>query len=64
VARPDRTAGQQTSLHKLTEDVTLSIRLRYYATGSRRQCCSMRLEGPAWKTRLINENLTIQDALR
>jgi len=52
-----------TGLHKLTEDVTLSIRLRYYATGPAIGQLLDQLEGPAWKTRLMNQNLTVQDAL-
>ena len=52
-----------TGLHKLTEDVTLSIRLRYYATGPALGLLLDALEGPAWKTRLLNQNLTVQDAL-
>jgi len=66
---PDRAgAGRlQTSkligLHKLTEDVTLSIRLRYYATGPALGLLLDALEGPSWKTRLMNQNLTVQDAL-
>jgi hypothetical protein len=66
---PDRAgaARLQTSkligLHKLTEDVTLSVRLRYYATGPALGLLLDALEGPSWKTRLINQNLTVQDAL-
>ncbi len=56
-------AAKQTGLHKLTEDVTLSIRLRYYATGPALGMLLDGLEGPAWKTRLLNDNLTVQDAL-
>ena len=56
-------AGKRTGLHKLTEDVTLSIRLRYYATGPALGLLLDALEGPAWKTRLINEDITVQDAL-
>ena len=52
-----------TGLHKLTEDVTLSIRLRYYATGPALGLLLDALEGPSWKTRLMNQNLTVQDAL-
>ena len=52
-----------TGLHKLTEDVTLSIRLRYYATGPAIGQLLDQLEGPAWKARLVNQNLTVQDAL-
>jgi hypothetical protein len=56
-------AGKSTGLHKLTEDVTLSIRLRYYATGPALGQLLDALEGPGWKTRLVNQNLTVQDAL-
>ena len=52
-----------TGLHKLTEDVSLSIRLRYYATGPAIGQLLDQLEGAAWKTRLINQDLTVQDAL-
>jgi hypothetical protein len=56
-------AGKLVGLHKLTEDVTLSFRLRYYATGPALGALLDALEGPAWKTQLINQNLTLQDAL-
>lgn len=56
-------AGKSTGLHKLTEDVSLSIRLRYYATGPALGQLLDALEGPGWKTRLMNQNLTVQDAL-
>jgi len=56
-------AGKSTGLHKLTEDVTLSIRLRYYATGPALGELLDALEGPGWKTRLVKQNLTVQDAL-
>ena len=68
-AFPDRAgaeqlrAGKSTGLHKLTEDVTLSIRLRYYATGPALGALLDGLEGPGWKLRLMNQNLTVQDAL-
>jgi len=55
--------GKVLGLHKLTEHVTLSIRLRYYATGPALGLLLDALEGPAWKTRLIDQNLTVQDAL-
>src|SRR3989442_4735660 len=55
--------GKLLGLRKLTEDATRSIRLRYYATGPALGMLLDALEGPAWKTRLINENLTVQDAL-
>ncbi|MGH7519645.1 MAG: hypothetical protein ACREMI_00045 [Gemmatimonadales bacterium] len=66
---PDRAAAANlyrnklVGLHKLTEDVTLSIRLRYYATGPALGMLLDALEGPAWKTRLVSQNLTVQDAL-
>src|SRR2546427_643557 len=43
--------------------VALSIRLRYYATGPALGLLLDALEGPSWKTRLMNQNLTMQDAL-
>src|SRR5437867_10464737 len=52
-----------TGLHTLTEDVTLSIRLRYYATGPALGALLDALEGPAWKRRLVSQNLTVQDVL-
>lgn len=66
---PDRAGAEQlradkrAGLHKLTEDVSLSIRLRYYATGPALGLLLDALEGPGWKTRLVNQNLTVQDAL-
>ncbi|MFN2572582.1 MAG: hypothetical protein ABR537_13385 [Gemmatimonadales bacterium] len=66
---PDRAGAERlrtnkrTGLHKLTEDVALSIRLRYYATGPALGWLLDVLEGPSWKTRLMNQNLTVQDAL-
>ena len=56
-------AGKRVGLHKLTEEVTLSIRLRYYATGPALGLLLDALEGPGWKTRLVNQNITVQDAL-
>ncbi|HXO85776.1 MAG TPA: hypothetical protein VN803_09665 [Gemmatimonadales bacterium] len=58
-------AGKRVGLHKLTEEVTLSIRLRYYATGPALGLLLDALEGggPGWKARLVNQNLTVQDAL-
>src|SRR5260221_3999846 len=50
-------------LHTLTGNPTLSIRLRYYYTGPALGLLLDVLEGPAWKTRLIGENLTLQDVL-
>jgi hypothetical protein len=50
-------------LHTLTGNATLSIRLRYYYTGPALGLLLDAIEGPAWKTQLINENLTLQDVL-
>lgn len=52
-----------TALHRLTENVTLSLRLRFYNTGPALGRLLDALEGPAWKTRLVSQNLTVQDAL-
>lgn len=66
---PDRPGAEQmraaklTGLRKLTEAVTLSIRLRFYATGPALGLLLDALEGPTWKTRLVEQNLTVQDAL-
>src|SRR5437899_3285804 len=56
-------SGKLVGLHQLTADVTLSIRLRYYATGPALGALLDALEGPAWKSRLVHQNLTVQDAL-
>jgi hypothetical protein len=56
-------AAKIVGLNKLTESVTLSIRLRYYATGPALGNLLDVLEGPAWKSRLVSQNLTVQDAL-
>ena len=56
-------ANKSVGLHRLTEDITRSIRLRYYATGPALGRLLDALEGPVWKTRLLDQNLTVQDAL-
>jgi hypothetical protein len=56
-------SGKRTGLHQLTDDVTRSVRLRYYATGPALGQLLDALEGPTWKTRLVEQNLTVQDAL-
>ncbi len=66
---PDRAGAEhlqsrkRVGLRQLTADVTLSIRLRYYATGPALGALLDALEGPAWKSRLVDQNLTVQDAL-
>jgi len=64
--RPGAVRLQQnkvTGLRQLTEDVTRSFRLRYYATGPALGLLLDALEGPVWKARLMEQNLTVQDAL-
>jgi hypothetical protein len=56
-------ASKRTGLHQLTDDVTRSVRLRYYATGPALGQLLDALEGPAWKTRLVERNLTVQELL-
>ncbi len=56
-------SGKLVGLHRLIADVTLSIRLRYYLTGPALGALLDALEGSAWKSRLVNQNLTVQDAL-
>ena len=55
--------GKRSTLHKLTEDTTLSIRLRFYVTGPALGMLLDALAGPVWKTRLIEQDQTVQDAL-
>ncbi len=56
-------ADQTARLERLTNDVAQSIRLRYYATGPAQAHLLDALAGPAWKARLLAENLTLQEAL-
>src|SRR5258708_17032783 len=56
-------ASKRTGLHQLTDDVTRSVRLRYYATGPALGQLLDALEGPAWKTRLVERHLTMQGLL-
>jgi hypothetical protein len=56
-------SNKLTSLHTLTDNVALSIRLRFYATGSALGMLLDALAGPAWKAELRDENLTLQDVL-
>jgi hypothetical protein len=55
--------GWLSRLEHLTATPTLSIRLRYYATGPAQARLLDALVGPKWKERLVAENLTLQDAL-
>ena len=66
---PDRVGAQRLqgrkleALQNLTGNANLSIRLRFYATGPALGALLDALEGPAWKTRLVADNLMLQDAL-
>jgi hypothetical protein len=51
------------ALDSLTRNVAQSIRLRFYVTGPAQGRLLDQLEGPRWKTRLLAENLTLQDAI-
>jgi len=59
----DRTPEIVRNLQTLTEDMVRSIRLRYYVTGPGLAYLLDRLGGTEWKTRLVAENWTLQDAL-
>jgi len=56
-------ADRLAKLDSLTGNTSLSIRLRYYSTGPAQAHLLDVLAGPSWKTRLIAEDLTLQDAL-
>lgn len=51
------------NLRALTEDVRQSLRLRFYRLGPAQAMLLDRLEGPSWKRRLLDHNLTLQEAL-
>jgi hypothetical protein len=50
-------------LATLTQNVTQSFRLRFYQTGPAQALLLDAIAGPAWKSRLMAENQTLQDAL-
>lgn len=56
-------SGSLRLLDDLLGDPERSIRLRFYSTGSALALLMDRLAGPDWKTRLMEENLTLQDGL-
>jgi hypothetical protein len=56
-------AEHRSRLERLTEDVRQSVRLRFYGTGPAMALLLDRLEGNGWKQRLLDEDLTLQDAL-
>jgi hypothetical protein len=62
-AARSRLARQQQRLRTLTLDTAQSVRLRFYATGPAMARLLDALQGPAWKRRLVDENLALQEAL-
>ncbi len=50
-------------LNHLMDREDVSIRLRFYETGPAQAAVLDRLAGPGWQTRLVEENLTLQDLL-
>jgi hypothetical protein len=66
---PDHAGAQRIQAEKLGElnhitgNPKLSIRLRFYITSPAMGALLDRLEGPAWKSRLISQNRTLQDVL-
>ncbi|HLZ46368.1 MAG TPA: hypothetical protein VKQ05_11885 [Gemmatimonadales bacterium] len=55
--------GKIAELGSLTQNVTQSLRLRFYVTGPALGLLLDALEGPKWKTHLVAEDLTVQDEL-
>src|SRR5256714_3367421 len=56
-------AEKVAALKRLTRETRLSLRLRFYQTGPALGLLLDALQGPKWKTRLVDDNLTVQDAL-
>jgi hypothetical protein len=56
-------ADHRARLHSLTSDVSQSLRLRFYVTGPALGLLLDRLAGPAWRTALERDDLTLQDEL-
>lgn len=55
--------GKVADLRTLTQNVTQSLRLRFYDTGPALGFLLDALDGPSWKSRLVAQDLTLQDAL-
>lgn len=55
--------GKVADLRTLTQNLTNSLRLRFYVTGPALGFLLDALDGPGWKTRLVEQDLTVQDAL-
>ena len=63
-ARARATLGaHRSALDSLTDNGARSSRLRYYYTGPAMARLLDALVGPAWKSRLVDDNETLQDAL-
>lgn len=66
---PDRTGARRlradkiAALKTLTRERRLSLRLRFYQTGPALGLVLDALVGPKWKQRLVDDDLTLQDAL-
>jgi hypothetical protein len=56
-------AKRITDLAGLTQNVTQSFRLRFYRTGPAQALLLDAIAGPSWKSRLMFENQSLQDAL-
>ncbi|HJP87322.1 MAG TPA: hypothetical protein VJ852_15120, partial [Gemmatimonadaceae bacterium] len=56
-------AKRITDLATLTQNVTQSFRLRFYQTGPAQALLLDAIAGPAWKSKLMSENQSLQDAL-
>ncbi|HEX2077535.1 MAG TPA: hypothetical protein VHG08_07490 [Longimicrobium sp.] len=59
----ERLARHRARLRTVTDDLSRSVRLRFYATGPAIALLLDRGAGPAWKSRMMEENLSLQDAL-
>ena len=56
-------AKRMTDLATLTQNVTQSFRLRFYQTGPAQALLLDAIAGPPWKSKLMTENQSLQDAL-
>jgi hypothetical protein len=62
-AARDRLTEHGTRLRQVTDDLSRSVRLRFYSTGPAIALLLDQLAGPAWKARLMEENQSLQEAL-
>lgn len=56
-------ASELALLDHITDNGNLSLRRRFYATGTALARLLDRVAGPAWKAGLVSDDLTLQDAL-